>query len=356
MKNTGPFIINIDDISLSSSEKSIIKHDLVGGIIIFSHNFQSKIQLQSLIAELKSIKPDLLISIDHEGGRVQRIKKDFTHLPSFESISNTSNISLAHDVAFCSGYISGYELSEVGIDINYSPVVDIYNDQNSKLLKDRTFGSDINKVITLSKKYIDGCLMAGVLPVLKHYPGHGRVHSDSHIANCVSNTEIEELMNTDIRPFRELANYYCDYQIPIMTNHVLYRMFDDNITTYSKKWLALKANEVFDKIPLFISDDLEMYSAKFYDNKEIKCEDRVLMALDAGCRLVIVTTMQHQKIIKEKMSYKYFSDNYLTNNIIKYCEKNHDKMYDINLSSNRLNKNRVEYDKCLSNLNTWNMQ
>ena len=110
MKNIGPLIINIDDITLSKNEKLVIKHDLIGGIILFSHNYSSKEQLIDLINEIKSIKDNIHISIDHEGGRVQRLLNDFTHLPSLESISNINDKALAKDIAYASGYIGSYEL------------------------------------------------------------------------------------------------------------------------------------------------------------------------------------------------------------------------------------------------------
>ena len=154
MKNIGPLIINIDDIKLSENEKLVIKHDLVGGIILFSHNYSSKEQLINLINDIKSIKDNLTISIDHEGGRVQRLLNDFTHLPSLESISKIKDQNLGKNIAYSSGYVGSYELSHVGIDINFSPIVDINHHEENKLLKDRTFGNDIKTIITLASEYV----------------------------------------------------------------------------------------------------------------------------------------------------------------------------------------------------------
>ena len=348
MKTFGPLIINIDNTKLSSSDRSIIGHELIGGVILFAHNYSSKQQLSILINDLKSIKDNLLITIDHEGGRVQRLINDFTHLPSFEYISKIKNKKLRYEAAYSAGYIAGYELSEIGFDINFSPVVDVNHDKDNKLLKDRTFGNNIENVIKLADQYIMGCLAGGILPVLKHYPGHGRVVTDSHVENCISNVTFDELMSTDIKPFQELIK---NNHIPIMTNHVIYKEIDQYIATYSKKILQEQAKKIFpiSNKMCFISDDIEMYSAKFIEGVEISCEERVLLALNAGCRFIIATTMQNNMLIKQNLSYKYFSDNYLTKNIIEYYEKNHDMMCDIILAKKDF-KNIDKYKISLENI------
>ena len=327
--NIGPFIINLDDTKLSNNEKNLIKHDLIGGIILFSHNFVSKTQLQSLVSDIKAVKENLLITIDHEGGRVQRILDGFTHLPSFESISQLKSIDEKISASYNAGMIGATELSEVNIDINYSPVIDINHHKNNKLLKDRTFGNQTDEIILLADSFIKGCLDGGILPVLKHFPGHGRVITDSHIQNCMSDVDLNMLISTDILPFQELHKRFIKYNLPIMTNHVIYKEVDKFITSYSKVWLQKISNSIFSRPPFYISDDIEMYSATSVHNKNISCEERVLLCLNAGCRMIIATTMQNTKIIDNNESYKYFKENYLTKNIIEYYEKNHDNINNI---------------------------
>ena len=327
--NIGPFIINLDDTKLSNNEKNLIKHDLIGGIILFSHNFVSKTQLQSLVSDIKAVKENLLITIDHEGGRVQRILDGFTHLPSFESISQLKSIDEKISASYNAGMIGATELSEVNIDINYSPVIDINHHKNNKLLKDRTFGNQTDEIILLADSFIKGCLDGGILPVLKHFPGHGRVITDSHIQNCMSDVDLNMLISTDILPFQELHKRFIKYNLPIMTNHVIYKEVDKFITSYSKVWLQKLSNSIFSSPPFYISDDIEMYSATSVHNKNISCEERVLLCLNAGCRMIIATTMQNTKIIDNNESYKYFKENYLTKNIIEYYEKNHDNINNI---------------------------
>ena len=330
-KNIGPLIINLDGTNLSSNERSIIKHELVGGIILFSHNYTSKAQLKSLISDVKSIKDNLLISIDHEGGRIQRLLDEFTHLPSFESISNLGNIDAKISASYEAGMLGAKELSEINIDINYSPVVDINHHTINNLLMDRTFGKSSDEIILLADSYIKGCLDGGILPVLKHFPGHGRVNTDSHLEDCISKINLDTLFETDILPFQELHTRFIEYNLPIMTNHIIYPEVDKFITTYSQQWLKNISGTTFDKVPIFISDDLEMYSATTINNKVISCEERVLLALNAGCRMIIATTMQDSQIIQNNQSYKYYNENYFTKNIIEHYEKNHDNMIDITL-------------------------
>ena len=219
----------------------------------------------------------------------------------------------------------------MNIDINYSPVIDINHDKKNNLLKGRTFGDDPDMIIRLAESYIKGSLDGGILPVLKHFPGHGRVNTDSHIENCVSKIDLNTLSRTDILPFQELHNRFSEYNLPIMTNHIIYPDIDEYITTYSRKWLTNLSASIFNKSPLFISDDVEMFSAISINNSIISCDDRLLLALKAGCRLVIATTMQNPKIIDDKYSYKYFKEKYLTRNIIEHYEKIHDKMLEITL-------------------------
>ncbi len=330
-KNIGPLIVNIDGLTLQDGEKALLKHDLIGGIILFSHNYESKPQLRSLIHAIKSVKDNILITIDHEGGRVQRLLNGFTHLPSFEDIANLKNFDEMVSKAYDSGYVGASELSEIGIDINYSPVVDINHDKSNKLLKDRTFGNDVKSVIALSDSYIRGCIDGNILPVLKHFPGHGRVTTDSHIEDCISKIDFKTLSESDILPFKEIHSRFSEFNIPIMTNHLIYSEIDGYITTYSKEWLCNLSQLIFEKKPFFISDDIEMYSATKHNNKILPCERRVLLALSAGCRMVIATTMQNREIIQNQESHKYIADNYITTNIIEHYEKNRDKMLEIKL-------------------------
>ena len=140
-----------------------------------------------------------------------------------------------------------------------------------------------------------------------------------------------------------------EFNLPIMTGHIAYPKIDKFITTYSKEWLTIQANSIFTRQPFFISDDIEMFAAATINNKIISCEERVLLALNAGCRMIIATTMQNNEIIKLKSSYKYFKKNYFTQNIIEYYEKNHDNMLEIVMPV-RQDKDEDNYENYLNNI------
>ena len=154
--------------------------DYIGGVILFDHNYEHVEQVKSLIDSIKSINNDIFIAVDHEGGRVQRFKEDFTLLPSFESIGDIylDDQDLADEIAYYCGYISGFELKRAGIDINFSPVVDLSSDSN--VLNSRTLSRDPEVILRLASRYIMGHIDNEIIPVLKHFPGHGAVLSDTH--------------------------------------------------------------------------------------------------------------------------------------------------------------------------------
>lgn len=339
-------IINLDGTKLTIREKRLLKCEIIAGVILFKNNYTSKEQVKHLISDIKDINPNLFISIDHEGGRIQRFRVDFTDLPSFEMVSNIRDIDQQEKIITAVGFVSGYELKSIGIDINYSPVVDLLHNKNSMLLKDRTFGTDINDVVRLSSLYIDSCSSTGVMPVLKHFPGHGRVDTDTHTHFCKSDVPLSILLETDITPFRNLHN---KYKIPIMTNHISYSSIDNKICTYSNKILRDLSEKIFDDSPVFISDDLEMYSAKHIDKKLISCEDRVLQALEAGCSYLICTTNLVSDIENYESSAEYFEKNYVTDKILDYCDTNHDKIKELEIIDNFLN-DKILYEKHLEDL------
>ena len=184
--NQGYLIINLDGDRLLDEEVEILNSKFIGGVLLFEHNFINNDQIKSLIDSIKSINSNLLIAIDHEGGRVQRFKEGFTSLPSFSSIGNLykTDHNLADEIAYNSGYIAGYELKAIGVDLNFSPVVDLSS--NSDVLNSRTFSESSINVVRLSLLYIQGLIDNGIIPTLKHYPGHGSVSGDTHtdLMNC----------------------------------------------------------------------------------------------------------------------------------------------------------------------------
>ena len=308
MNKLGPLIINIDSTDISSNEERLLRKKLIGGVILFEHNYLNKKQIKKLIDDIKKINNNILISVDHEGGRVQRFKKEFTNLPSFESIGRVyaKNEKLAEELAYSSGYVAGYELKSIGIDINFSPVIDLSS--KSKVLNERTFSSITKIVCKLASKYITGLIDNGVIPVLKHYPGHGLVVSDTHSEICSSELPLNEI-DKHMSVFKDITN---NFNIPIMTSHINFPNIDSNPVTTSSKWLKIITKSNFENQIFFISDDLEMSGISKYHTNLSKVEI-LKQALHSGCSMAIVTTMQDQTVINEKNSYLFYQTEYFDN-------------------------------------------
>ena len=308
MNNFGPLIINLDSTDLSSHEEDLLRNSIIGGGILFKHNYLNKKQIMKLINDIKKINSNILISVDHEGGRVQRFQKEFTKLPSFQSIGRLylDSKKSAEDLAYSCGYVAGYELKSIGIDINFSPVVDL--SFTSEVLSERTFSSKPQTVINLASKYIKGLIKNGIIPVIKHYPGHGLVASDTHTEISSSNSSLKEIDN-HMSVFRYIIN---DFNIPIMTSHIEFTNIDSNPVTTSPKWLKITSKNDFKNKIFFISDDLEMSGiSKYYSN--LSKVEILKKALDSGCSMVIVTTMQAKTLVNEKNSYLFYQNEYFDN-------------------------------------------
>ena len=308
MNNIGPLIINLDSVEISSYENDLLKNKLIGGVILFQHNYVSKKQIKKLIDDIKRINSNILISVDHEGGRVQRFKDEFTKLPSFESIGilHTDNKEFAENLAYSCGYVAGYELKSIGVDINFSPVIDLSTD--SDVLNERTFSSTPQTVSKLASCYISGLIDNGIIPVLKHFPGHGLVASDTHKEISYSElslTEIDEHMSV----FRDIIE---NFHVPVMTSHIKFTNIDSYPVTTSSKWLKVISKNNFKNEIFFISDDLEMSGINKYHTNLSKVEI-LKQSLDSGCSMVIVTTMQAKTVINKKNSHLFYRSEYFDN-------------------------------------------
>ena len=303
----GPLIINLDSTYLLDEEKLLLSSKLIGGVILFEHNYSDVNQVRLLIQNIKKINNKLKIFIDHEGGRVQRFKVGLTHLPSFESIGNiyNSDKNIGKELSYYVGYVSGFELKSLGIDINFSPVVDL--SINSNVMKGRTLSNNSSDVIDLVKPYLHGLIENGIIPTLKHFPGHGCVSGDTHLDLSKSDFTISEI-NNHIDPFIKIHK---EFDIPIMTSHIQFTSISDDPVTTSSAWLTNITNDIFDNHPFYISDDLEMkgISKRYPDLSKVKLLER---SLSNGCSMAIVTTMQDQMIINNKKSFQFYRDEYIS--------------------------------------------
>ena len=279
-------MLDISGKKLSEEDKQIISNKHVGGLILFSRNFDSFIQLKNLTDEVFNIKENIIIAVDQEGGRVQRFKNEFTEIPSMQQLANFAkdeeDINIFNDV----GWLVSNELMASGVDINFAPVLDVET-VDSEVIGDRSFSNTSNEVIKFGSSYIDGMHEAGMKSTGKHFPGHGGVKADSHKELPIDSRYLHELIENDIKPFKHLSKKLD----AIMCAHILYSNIDNNIPSFSKKWLKNILKESLNYDGVIFSDDLSMKGA---GNQN--CCDKTKMALEAGCDMVIISNNRNEAI------------------------------------------------------------
>lgn len=281
-----PLIIDVAGTELTPADRRRLADPLVGGVIHFARNWQDRAQLTALNAEIKSLRPDLLISVDHEGGRVQRFRSDgFTRLPSMRSLGDLwmADAMRAMQVATACGYVLAAELRATGVDFSFTPVLDLDHGESS-VIGDRSFHRDPRVVALLAKSLALGLLQAGMGSCGKHFPGHGFVKADSHVAIPVDRRSLKAILADDAQPFRWLANTLG----AVMPAHVIYPKVDARPAGFSAKWLQdiLRTRLAFDGA--VFSDDLSMEAARRIDGQLLSYTDAALAALDAGCDLALL--------------------------------------------------------------------
>lgn len=298
-KNLGPLMIDINGLELTQEDKEILQHPAVGGVIIFSRNFSSieqitalNNQIKNLATKNKSSNNDLLISVDQEGGTVQRIKEPLTILPSMQDLGKfyEYDAKAAINLAKQLGWLLASELLAIGFDFSFTPVVDL-NLCDNKIVKLRSFHKKANIVSELALALKKGLNQAGMAAVAKHFPGHGGVHEDSHEATPIDTRAYNELDDHDLQPYKYLINHDLE---AIMTSHIVFPNIDKNLVSFSKFWLQDILREKLGFNGLIISDDLNMNGADFSIDNHVSNvitldhTQRVHKALDAGCELILL--------------------------------------------------------------------
>ena len=271
-------MISIEGMTLSSSDKDLIRNRHVGGIILFTRNFHSQPQIEELCSEIKNIKNNIIIAVDQEGGRVQRFNGEYTQLPSMQVLGDycisNNDYSFAADV----GWLMSLELIASGVDISFAPVLDV--DRNtSSIIGNRSFSNKPQNVVDIASHFIQGMSEAGMQATGKHFPGHGGIKEDSHIAEPIDIRSHNELMDTDLKPFIELK----DKLSAVMTAHITYPDIDNVCVSFSEIWLKniLQNNIGFNGV--IFSDDLTMKGAG-----NTSMDEKAIKALNAGCDMVLV--------------------------------------------------------------------
>lgn len=279
----GPLMIDLIGKQLLPEERQLLKHPLIGGLILFTRNFESREQLIQLINEVRAEShPSLLIAADYEGGRVQRFRKDFTVLPAMRLLGQIYDrdqnqaLELAHHL----GWLLAAELGAVGIDLNFGPVVDLDYGASS-VIGDRAFHRDPQAVAQLAISILSGMRAAGISAVAKHFPGHGAVVADSHIAMPVDHRPYS-LLGEDILPYKRLIT---EGQLPaVMAAHVVFDQVDNLPASFSQQWLVNELRTHLGFSGAVFSDDLSMEGASVMGAMPARAE----RALAAGCDMVLI--------------------------------------------------------------------
>ena len=281
-----PLIIDVAGLSLSKVERTRLKHPLTGGIILFGRNWQDRQQLGTLCAEIKSVRKDLLICVDHEGGRVQRFRSDgFTQLPPMRALGQSwiKDQLAATNAATACGYVLGAELRACGVDLSFTPVLDLDYGESS-VIGDRAFGRDPRVVTLLAKSLMHGLLQSGMANCGKHFPGHGFVKADSHTDIPVDKRSLKAILLDDAAPYQWLNTTLTS----VMPAHVIYPKVDARPAGFSSQWLNFILRSQLGFGGAIFSDDLSMAGARLIDGKQVSYSQAAVEALNAGCDMVLL--------------------------------------------------------------------
>ena len=299
MTHHAPLILDIAGLQLSAVDKQRLRHPMTGGVILFGRNWQSRAQLTQLCADIKAVRSDVLICVDHEGGRVQRFRTDgFTHLPPMRafgelwmqdskavrgSFHTGSGALAATNAATACGFVLASELRACGVDFSFTPVLDLDHGK-SGVIGDRAFHRDPRVVATLAKSLMHGLLQAGMANCGKHFPGHGKVRADSHVDIPVDTRSLSTILNDCALPYQWLDATLNS----VMPAHVIYEKVDALPAGFSPYWLQdiLRTRLHFNGA--IFSDDLSMAGARMIQGREVSFAQAGMAALNAGCDLVLL--------------------------------------------------------------------
>ena len=279
----GPVMLDIEGTELTADDKKKLLHPLIGGVILFARNFSSRGQLVQLTTEIHALRtPSLLIAVDHEGGRVQRFREDFTRLPPMRELGRIwdEHPIKARHLAQQTGYVLAAELRAAGVDLSFTPVLDMDHGQ-SCIIGDRAFHHKPQAITELAHGLMSGLKSAGMTAVGKHFPGHGYIEADSHIEVPVDERTYLDIEKNDLIPFRKMIGFGL---AAIMPAHVIYPQVDACPAGFSEIWLKkiLRGDLGFEGC--IFSDDLSMEGAAIAGN----IMQRAKSALSAGCDMVLV--------------------------------------------------------------------
>ena len=278
----GPVMLDVVGVTLSDDDERRIAHPLTGGVILFARNYQNRAQLTALTEHIRGLRDDIIIAVDHEGGRVQRFRGDgFTALPPMRRLGELwdADVLQATRLATSIGYVIACELRASGVDLSFTPVLDL-DYGVSKAIGDRALHRDPRVVTLLAKSLNHGLALAGMANCGKHFPGHGYVEADSHLAIPVDTRTLEQILGEDAQPYSWLGLSLS----AVMPAHVIYPAVDSRPAGFSKIWLQKILRRQLGFEGLIFSDDLSMEGARFVGDMVQAAQ----AALEAGCDMVLV--------------------------------------------------------------------
>ncbi|WP_062269944.1 beta-N-acetylhexosaminidase [Endozoicomonas arenosclerae] len=287
--NKGVLIIDLEGQSLQPEERDLLQHPGVAGVLFFARNFHDRNQLCDLVSDIRSVRQDLVLMVDQEGGRVQRFKQDFTRLPPAESYVRYFNrdpqraLELIEDC----GWLMSEELLSCGLDLSLAPVLDL-NLGLTDIVGDRALGTDPETVIKLASAWCSGVHDSGMASVAKHFPGHGSVSEDSHLTLPQDNRTLKMIQKQDMIPFLSLIEQGVE---AVMPAHIVFSEVDDQPCGFSSIWLKDILRNKVGFNGLVISDCLTMEGAASAGSYTLRVEK----ALHAGCDLLLLSNREGVK-------------------------------------------------------------
>ncbi|HEY3646072.1 MAG TPA: beta-N-acetylhexosaminidase [Gammaproteobacteria bacterium] len=279
----GPLLVDVAGLALDAEDRELLRHPLVGGVILFTRNYKDRAQLEALVKDIHALRePRLLVTVDHEGGRVQRFREGFTQLPPARLYGQLydKDPKQALKLTELCGWLLAAELRASDVDLSFAPVVDL-DFGASSVIGDRAFHADPQVVAELTRAWIWGMRRAGMAACAKHFPGHGYVQGDSHLMLPVDPRPLETIRHKDMLPYRKLVNL----DLPsVMMAHVVYEQVDSDPASLSKRWIHDELRKGLRFEGAVFCDDLSMRGAE----KAGDYLDRAVAALAAGCDMLPV--------------------------------------------------------------------
>lgn len=286
----GPLMVDIAGRELTAEDRDVLRHPLVGSVILFTRNYENPDQLAALVASIRALRsPPLLVAVDHEGGRVQRFRAGFSVLPPMRRVGQEYDLDTSQGLAMARAlnWLMAAELRAVGIDFSFAPCVDL-DYGVSEIIGDRAFHSDAQVVASLAIAAIGGMREAGMAATAKHFPGHGAVVADSHLALPVDRRELADLTQ-DMLPYRRLI---ANELAAVMMAHVLFPQVDSVPASFSRRFVTGILRGDFDFRGVVFADDLTMEGASAVGG----IVERAEAALAAGCDVLPVCNRRESVI------------------------------------------------------------